>query len=126
MIETSIPQEGQEGQGASFLPQPVDDIEMAFGGEVNKLLPPYEAIPEQFKRFQGTKWNRLFSAWFFRGLESYCLLPKEGIDESAALRHIRAVMASWEPKHEHKEAGVAYLFSLWFEDAEWVAKEGDR
>ena len=28
---------------------------------------------------------------------------------------IAAILASFEPKHEHKEAGAAYLLSQWFE-----------
>ena len=41
---------------------------------------------------------------------------KQGISLSLALRHLGACLSSWEPKHEHKTAGVAYLMSLWFED----------
>jgi hypothetical protein len=29
--------------------------------------------------------------------------------------HLKAIMGSFQPKHEHKTAGVAYLMSLWFE-----------
>jgi len=95
----------------------ISDIEIAFGTTTG--LPKYAAIPAEFKRHNGTKWNELFSKWFYGGLKSLKVAPKEGIDKNAALRHVKACMASWEPKAEHKEAGVAYLMSQYFADAEW-------
>jgi hypothetical protein len=101
-------------------PIEVTGLEIAFGGDMKKLLPPLNEIPEEFKRGR-TKWNDIVSTWFFRGLKNIKCKPKEGIDEKAALQHVRAIMASWEPKHEHKEAGCAYLLSEWFEDIEYEA-----
>ena len=111
---------------STLTPQPVTDLELAFGGDVSRLLPPMDEIPEEFHRHPGTGWNRLVSAWFFRGLEALEVEPKEGIDKNAALRHVKAVMGSWQPKHEHKEAGIAYLLSQWFESATWTPKGGER
>ncbi len=88
-----------------------------------ELLPAYDSIPDEFRRTPGTKWNKLFSDWFFSGLESLDLIPKEGIDKAKALTHIKVAMQGWDSKHEHKEAGVAYLLSLWFEDSSsWTRK----
>ncbi len=101
--------------------QEVSDITLAFPANVSSLMP--KSIPEEFYRHPGTKWNKLFSDWFFNGLSSLKLVPKEGVDEKKALRHIRAIMGSFEPKHEEKEAAIAYLFSQWFDDAEWVAQK---
>jgi hypothetical protein len=98
------------------IPQ-ISDVEVAFGSI--KGLPDYAAIPAEFKRHGGTKWNKLMSDWFYSGLKSLRLAPNEGVDKDAALKHVRAIMASFEPKHEHKEAGVAYLMSQYFADAEW-------
>lgn len=42
--------------------------------------------------------------------------PREGIDAVVALTHLGVVQTSFEPTAEHKEAAVAYLASLWFED----------
>lgn len=100
-----------------FLPQPVDKIEMAFGGDMAKLLPDYKTvIPDEFKG-NGNKWNKIFSTWFFSGLSKDTeFYPKEGIKLDEAIAHLRAIMASWQPKHEHKESGCAYLMSLWFDD----------
>jgi hypothetical protein len=52
----------------------------------------------------------------------YEIKPKEGVDVDKALRHIQAIMRSYQPKHEHKEAAVAYLLSQWFDDVTWTPK----
>lgn len=106
-------------------PQVISDVELAFPAKVKHLMPDMKDIPEEFKQFcgRGTKWNQLFSDWFYSGLSKLDLVPKDGIDKNLALRHIRAVMGSFEPKHEHKEAAVAYLLSLWFTDeSSWERK----
>jgi hypothetical protein len=94
-------------------PVDVDGIDTAFGGKMAVLLPPRDEIPEEFWRGR-TPWNTVVSDWFFSGLRDAKWKPKKGIDQATALRHLMAILASWEPKHEHKEAGVAYLMSLWF------------
>ena len=93
-------------------------LDVVFPVSVSGMMPPYESVPQEFKRGT-TKWNTLFSEWFYAGLKSLVLTPKPGIDRGEALGVIKAVMGSFEPKHEHKEAAVAYLLSLWFEDASW-------
>lgn len=100
-------------------PQEVSEADIAFGGDINKLLPELKDIPEEFKKYNGNKWNRVFSTWFFCGLKEAVFKVKPGIDKDKALRHIKAIMCSWAPKHEHKKAGVAYLLSLWFEDVKY-------
>jgi hypothetical protein len=101
-------------------PQPVDDLALSFGGRMADLLPPVSEIPAEFHRHNGTEWNRRVSAWFFSGLKGR-LVPREGVDSRVAVRHLQAILGSWEPKHEHKEAGVAYLMSLWFDRFEEAA-----
>lgn len=100
-------------------PVAVTGLEMAFGpeGGIKKLLPPMSEIPEEFKR-DHNPWCSVVSRWFFGGLtkeEVAAWAPKEDIDKDMALRHVKAALGSFEPKHEHKEAGCAYLLSLWFE-----------
>lgn len=95
--------------------QEVSELDIAFGGSIENLMPKYADVPEEFRR-GGTKWNKVVNKWFFGGLEGVTFVPKEGVDQSKALRHIAAIMRSFEPKHEHKEAGCAYLFDQWFED----------
>lgn len=94
------------------LPTKVGDVDVAFPASVKHLMPSMEEIPKEFQRGR-TYWSTLTSEWFFRGLKS---LPtsKEGVDRNQALRHLKCIMGSFEPRHEHKEAAVAYLMSLWF------------
>lgn len=99
-------------------------IDIIFPTSVKNFIPSYEEIPKEFKnRYNETKWNKLFSDMFYCGLEKLKLIPKDGIDAQKALAHIRYVMGSWEPKHEHKEAACAFLFNEWFKDAKWKAKK---
>lgn len=100
-----------------MMPIKVDAAEMAFGGgpgAMAKLLPPYASVPDEFKNDR-SPYCKLVSEWFFRGLDKKRLKVKDGIDESVAWRHMKTIMGSFEPKHEHKEAGVAYLMSQWFD-----------
>lgn len=84
---------------------------------MQKLLPPWNDIPEEFKRHRGTKWNGIITKWFFSGLPKETrFLAKPGIDTNTAKAHLRAILVSFEPEHEHKEAGCAFLLSKWFDD----------
>ena len=95
-------------------PQDVDELDMAFGGKMKLLLPAYEDIPEEFKDWnRETVWNKWQSGWFYSGLKRYPV-AKEGINLKKAMRHLAAIQSSWEPQHEHKSSGVAWLASLWF------------
>lgn len=97
-------------------PQEVSDLDIAFPASVSHLMPKYEDIPKEFQGFRpNSTWGGLFNNWFYRGLSNLSLQPKPGIDIVKALRHIRCIMRSFEPKHEHKESAVAYLLSCWFE-----------
>lgn len=92
----------------------VEGMSMYFGGDMEKLLPNYKDIPDEFKR-DGNYWVRWQQKWFFSGLsEADIPQAKEGIDGKSAMRHLAAIQRSFQPKHEHKEAGVAYLASVWF------------
>ncbi len=99
----------------------INDIELAFG--TTDLLPTQEDIPEEYKFHTNSKWNKLFSDMFFSGLSDLQFTPKEGIDPEAAFKCVRAHMASWEPSHQDKESGVAYMMSVLFEDATWETKK---
>lgn len=98
--------------------QEVNGADMAFGGNMKKLLPEYSDIPEEFRR-ERSKWNKVVLDWFYCGLKNAVWSPKEGIDEKKALQHVKAVMGSWEPSHEHKLYGCAYLLSEFFNDVKY-------
>jgi hypothetical protein len=90
-----------------------------FPASVAQYMPLYSEIPDEFKRHNGTVWNRLFSDMFYCGLTNLEAKPKDGIDADKAWTHLRVISRSFEPKHEHKEAAFAYLASQWFESATW-------
>lgn len=96
-----------------YLPQDVTNADVAFGDNVEKLMPRYAKIPKEFKD-GNNYWCAWQSKWFYEGLKDYPT-PKAGIDKKKALRHLATIQKSFEPKHEHKSAAVAYLASLWFE-----------
>lgn len=98
-------------------PLKIGGADAAFPTSTKGMMPEYKDIPGEFKDFnKKTKWNDLVSAMFFCGLKSLDLKPKPGVDRGKALRHIKYILGSWEPKHEHKEAGAAFLFCEWFDD----------
>lgn len=99
-------------------PIKVHDAEIAFGGKMQSLLPAMADIPEEFRK-GNSKWNQVVSDWMFSGIKDCQWKPKEGIDPNEAIRHIKAIMVSFEPKHEHKEAGCAYLLSQFFDDLKY-------
>jgi hypothetical protein len=105
-------------EGIPMLPVAVDEVTLAFPADLSELLPPWEEIPDEFKKTYGA-WVAFADLWFGQGLaattEFYC---KDGIDGATAVRHLKAILGSFQPKHEHKIAGVAYLCSLWFEKVE--------
>jgi len=101
-------------------PKPVDGIGMAFGEDAMKLLPPMKDIPEEFQLGRN-RWNKVVTDWFFLGLKDAKWKPKAGVDQTQALRHVSTCMRSWEPKHEHKEAGCAFLLSEFFDDVTYTA-----
>lgn len=95
----------------------ITPIESAFG--CIKHLPLMAEIPEKFKTFDATPQNKFIGKWFFKGLRQEDvaeLIPKVGVDKQKALKAIAAIMRSYEPQHEHKEAGCAFLLAEWFEE----------
>lgn len=103
-------------------PIQVHDVDIAFGGDIDILLPPMNEIPEEFRK-RNSKWNDVVSDWMFGGLKDCQWKPKEGIDTKEAIRHIQAVLVSFKPKHEHKEAGCAYLLSQFFVDVKYTREK---
>lgn len=101
----------------AWMPIEVSNFDMALPAKVSHMMPEYKEIPRTFENQE--KWERLVSEWFFCGVKNLNMTPREGIDKAKALRHIKTIMGSFEPQHEHKGAACAYLLSLWFTDATW-------
>lgn len=95
-------------------PTKVSDLEMAFPANVLHMMPAYKDIPEEFKR-GNTPQNKLIQKLFYEGGQVSWLITKPGIEKRDALRTISCILSSFEPKHEHKEAGTAILLAEWFE-----------
>ena len=109
-------------------PKEVTPVDMAFGPKnLKEYLPAMSEMPEDFQRERGEakKWVTIVDDWFFSGIHNLVATPKVGIDQNVALRHLKTIMSSYEPSHEHKTAGVAWLMSLWFDVFEYqkVRKE---
>lgn len=99
---------------APYEPVETSQVLRAFPGDIDHLLPAYEDIPEEFKRLENP-WVKFQRDWFFRGLSPDTQFgSREGIDAERAYYHLACIQRSYEPKHEHKEAAVAFLASLWF------------
>lgn len=104
----------------AMTPTEITDLEIAFPAHGLKLLPAWEDIPDEFKT-NGGKHEQLLTDWFFAGIKLKSVEMKEGIDQTKAFRHLKCIMGSYEPKHEHKMSGVAYLIEQWFESIEYEA-----
>lgn len=100
----------------------IKDVDLAFGNIEH--MPRYETLPAEFRDWHNHPSCEAISHWFMRGAsqdESGILIgktkymPKEGVDNVAALRAIKAVLASWSPKHEHKIAACGYMLHEWFD-----------
>jgi hypothetical protein len=113
-----VPQRAVPSTSNATVSPPIPDItglDMAFG-KIDHM-PRYDTIPDEFKR-SGGYCAAFVSKWFFGGLKEDDLArlkPRAGVDKRKALAAIGAILRSFEPKHEHKEAGCAFLLNAWFE-----------
>lgn len=90
----------------------ITDVDCAFGA--TKLLPALDDIPAEFKSHSGNLYTKLADALFFgRKLPECDIQMNPGFEDCVAdlRRCVGAHLASFEPKHEHKIAGVAYMIS---------------
>lgn len=89
---------------------------------IGKYLPEMKEIPDEFKSFHN-KYVEFVSKWFFEGLEDVKFDAKEGVDVKDAFRQIKICLGSFQPQHEHKEYGAAYLVSLFFDKVSLGGKQ---
>lgn len=107
-------------------PQEVNGLDLAFGAaDVMKLMPKYGDIPQEFKTY-GNKWVKVVDDWFFGGIKITKAVPKPGIEHPKAIRHIMAILMSWDPSSEHKTASCAYLLSLWYTEFEYTVRKTEN
>lgn len=125
MTTRTRPQPAALDKYKDFMPLPVDGPAAAFGAmgqEFKKFAPMYfdykeHEVPEEFRHHDSTMWHYVVGTWFFGGLKDGDLFtPREGVDPTAALAHVGAVLRSFEPDHLSKEVIAAYLMWLWFDD----------
>ena len=91
-------------------------LDVTFGPKnLSDFLPGMKDIPKEFFDYNN-KWNRWASHMFNNGLKDWPV-AKSGIHFKQAAMHLKVIMTSWEPKHEHKLAGCGYLASLWLEES---------
>jgi hypothetical protein len=98
--------------------QDITDLDLAFPAHVKHLMPDMKDIPPEFKKdSMGLKWCRIVRTWFYNGLpKDTSFYPKEGVEARKAVRHVQAILGSYEPRHEDKMAATAFLLSEWFDD----------
>lgn len=108
------------------VPTTVSDVELAFPANALDLMPPLAACEEglaALPRDERAKWLDFQSAWFMSGIPPTVEFDlRDGIDGNTAIRHLGVIQGSYAPKHEHKEAAVAYLASRWFADVRGYKK----
>lgn len=104
-------------------PVVLSGLDVAFGAGhdlMEKVLPAWKEIPEDFTwnggsgKGEARQWIHKVEDWFYKGITALKVTMKEDVDPDVALRHLRCIIGSFEPKHEHKTAGAAYLMSLWY------------
>lgn len=94
----------------------ITDLDMAFG--TTKLLPDYAQVPEDFKPESGGNVYTKLLDCMFSGvpLPAGDVVFRKGFDDPDSqqllVRVIQSHLRSWEPKHEHKIAGLGFLVSL--------------
>jgi hypothetical protein len=86
------------------------------------LFPDLNTIyPEFWRSFPARLWEKFQADWFFEGLASHTLIPREGVDTVTAFRHLNVVQRSWDIPHEDKVKAVTWLLHEWFSGGTWVA-----
>lgn len=88
---------------------------------IGTLLPEWKEIPEDFQRERGEakKWTVIIDDWFFSGARNIQIVFKPGISQKLVMQNIRIILQDWDPSHEHKTAGAAWLLSLWTDKIEY-------
>lgn len=98
-----------------------DGATVAFGAPCSAYL-TREEMGDDFYNDRN-RYTRAAQSLFFRGgsLADHGLRLKPGIDRTLAMRALRALLGSFEPKHEIKIGTVGYALREWCDDIEQEA-----
>lgn len=97
----------------AMMPADVNDVDIAFGNA--DVIPDIKLVPEEFrKNWTRNPWCEVVSDLFYQGGDVGSWVAVEGVDKQKALRHFRAVLGSFAPKHEDKTAICGWMLSMWF------------
>lgn len=100
-----------------FEPKKVYDVMLAFPANVCKEhLPSMAEIPEEFKDSQHPAVILVENlvCGRYRGMQ-VSFKPREGLEAKRVWRHILVCLRSFEPRHERKIAGAAFLVNEWID-----------
>lgn len=98
-------------------PQEIAPVVRAFPAHViGTLLPDLPDIPATYD--QRKHWTAFATALAIDNWDGHdpALIKRDDVDADLAWTHITTVLGSFQPRFEHKVAGVAWLLSLWFRD----------
>ena len=107
-------------------PVEIDEITAVFASNiVGTLIPKRDDLPEEFRKsWHSNEWCTVASLWFAQGAKKSDFHPKEDIDLDKALRHVKVVLGSFEPSHEHKIGAAGYLMKQFFKKIEYTRHDG--
>lgn len=107
---------------APYDPVELNKVQEAFPADALDYMPEWDVVADARDRLT---WQLDFQRdWMFRGVESDIMfIPRDSswgqAEVDRAFRHLGAIQNSYAPKHEHKEAAVAFLIDTWFEYGRW-------
>jgi len=108
-------------------PQEVSDADIAFPVRALEFMPPMEEIPDEFKEnashpAMGLVRRLLFGPTIPGDVQFHAV---EGVDSEMVFRQLMVIRGSFAPKHQHKEAAMAYLISLWLKKVVVLVEDGE-
>jgi hypothetical protein len=108
-----------------YRPIPIDDVRLAFPGDVEFLMPDPAEIPREY--WEGHRLYPMIREFIFTGVAPRNLSfdARLDFDYNVVARHLRAIQGSFQPKHEHKQATLTLLFDLWFPNLREVQEGPD-
>lgn len=87
----------------------ITDPELVFGA--SRLLPVWDDIPEEFKVGRNVYCKLAASLLYGTELPKLEVTMTDGFTPEVLQRCVQAHLASFEPKHERKMAGVGFMIS---------------